>query len=141
MNLADLLTAIEAQVSNRDLPIWLTTRTVEEQRTEEVHIILVGGISVDEDSQELILLPASWVQADEIGSITTVNEFCTWAAESQGQFANFLLYGAQKQIDLPDGGIARSYDRLFGWFLPNNPTALWLLFCPLEQWPPEWFAT
>ena len=75
MNLTNLLTAIETQVSDRGLPIWLTTRTVEEQRTEEVHIISVGGISVDEDSQELILLPASWVQADEIGSITTVNEF------------------------------------------------------------------
>ena len=141
VNLANLLTDIETRVPNRELPIWLATRTVEGQRIEEVQIVTVGGISVDEDSQELILLSAGWVQADEVGGITTVNDLYNWSTESQGQFANFLLYGAQKQIDLLDGGFARSYDRLDAWFLPDNPTALWLLFSPLDQWPSKWFAT
>jgi hypothetical protein len=139
MNLTNLLTDIEPLISARELPIWLATRTVNGQQTEEAKIVPIDGISVDKDSQELILLPTNYVQADEVGSITTVNEFCNWATGSQGQFATFLLYGAQKQIDLPDGGIARSYDSLDAWFLPKNPTALWLLFSPLDQWPSEWF--
>ncbi|MCY7276827.1 MAG: hypothetical protein LH702_24625 [Phormidesmis sp. CAN_BIN44] len=141
MNLTNLLTDIEPLIQDRQIPIWLATRTVEERQTEEAQILSVGGISVDEDSQELTLLTADWVQSDEIGGITTVDEFCNWATGSQGQFATFLLSGVQKQIDLPDGGIARLYNSLDAWFLPKNPTALWLLFSPLDQWPSEWFAT
>ena len=126
MNLAELLTGIETLVLAQDLPIWLATRTVKGQQIEGVQVRPVGGISVDEDSQELILMAANWVQADEIGNIVTVNDFCRWAAESQEQFSNFQLYGVQQQINLPDGGIARSQDRLIAWSLPDNPTALWL---------------
>ncbi|PSB18960.1 hypothetical protein C7B65_13145 [Phormidesmis priestleyi ULC007] len=141
MTLIDLLRDIEPLILDKEIPIWLAARTVEGQRIEEVEIVPVGGISVDEDSQELILLAANYVQSDEIRSITTVDEFCNWATGSPGHFATFLLYGAQRQIDLPDGGIARSYDSLDAWFLPKNPTALWLLFSPLDQWPSEWFVT
>jgi len=142
MNLANLLNDIERLEIDRSLPIWLANRTVEGQRTEDVQIVTVGGISIDEESQELILLSANWVEEDEIGGITTVNELCNWAAESQGQFANFPLYGAQRQIYLPDDiSTVRAYDSLDAWLLPNNPEALWLLFAPLDQYPSEWFAT
>lgn len=143
MNLANLINDIERLAMDGSLPIWLVTRTVEGQRIEEIELVAtVGGISVDEETPELILLSADWVQEDEIGGITTINEFCNWAAESQGQFANFLLYGAQKQIDLPDGrSTVRTCSALDAWLLPNSPEALWLLFAPLDQCPSQWFAT
>jgi len=140
VKLAELLTGIEALELDRNLPIWLATRTVKGQQIEGVEVVPVGGLSIDEDDQELLLISGEWVQADEVRNITTVENFCRWAIETQGQFADFLLHGVQNQIALPGGGVARSCDGLVGWLLPSSPTALWLLFRPLEQWPSEWFT-
>lgn len=116
----------------------IATRTVTGRRLPEgqVQLAAVGALRIDDDERTVDLVPTDFAGANASALDGTALAARLAARPELGDYA---LNGVDRRLELPNGGEVLKAQPLLGVLRLGDPSALWLLLAPEDQWPTEWF--
>lgn len=116
----------------------IATRTVKGRRLPDgqVQLAAVAALRIDDDERTVDLVPTDFAGAEAVAL-----DGAALAARlaARPEIADYALNGVDRRLELPNGGEVLKTQPLLGVLRLGDPSALWLLLQPEDQWPAEWF--
>jgi hypothetical protein len=103
----------------------------------EVHVLDVGELKVDEDANEIDIMPTSFMPP---GTPAITLSDCLALLSRSTALAEFSLSGVTGVKTLADGGRAQRSSGIIGSYVLAADEEYWLLLSPESQWPAHWFG-